>query len=201
MCVFITGTNVWWVSSSGGQAARSARWPLGTAVLLMDGCSVHLHKVQSHQPTCFRHFGFVYHKRRQPWNTSPRKKNKGIYPSISFHSPLRPPSILDCQCTINTIESRCKKILSTAPLGFQEKIHIPEFRRVLAPLRWSTGQICVVFVFYCGNLAAHVRASHTRLRKWKCQRSTHIRWFFAGGAARTCHFLGLLLSDCWQNPS
>lgn len=37
MCVFITGTNVWWVSSSGGQAARSARWPLGTAVLLMDG--------------------------------------------------------------------------------------------------------------------------------------------------------------------
>lgn len=54
MCVFITGANVWWVSSSGDQAARSTRWPLG-------GCSppdgwyiVRPHKVPSHQPSCFR---------------------------------------------------------------------------------------------------------------------------------------------------
>lgn len=58
MCVFITGRNVWWVSSSGGQAAHSTRWPLGAAVLLMDG-TVCTHIKCS--PTCFRHTGSVCH--------------------------------------------------------------------------------------------------------------------------------------------
>lgn len=91
-----------------------------------------------------------------------------------------------------------QKILSTAPLGFQEKIHIPEFRWVLAPLRWETSQICVFFSFYWRNLAAHVRASHTRLRKRKCQRSNHIWWFFAGGCQRVLHGPAIFCGFYWQ---
>lgn len=187
MCVFITGTNVWWVCSSGGRAACSERWPLGAAVLLMDDTVCTYRKCGPASPPASHMLGLFG---SESWTIGCnagtdvflRQRQKPIFLYI-----FTLPYISQVSRSYKThlikyiFGLRCKNHALSSPLGFQEKIHVWASRWKLH----SGGKpVCFAvlwyFFYHCRNPVVHVRANYTRLRKRKCQRANHIWWSAAG---------------------
>lgn len=208
MCVFISGTNVWWVSSSGGQAARSMRWPLGAAVLLMDGTACTHIKCSPTNPSASNilvlfatngcNCGTPTHRETKSYLTN-------IHPSISSHSSLRSLSIPEVKRQTLVIkyifELRCKNHIPCPP-GIEGN-----YSHSWVPVSASSTQVvnqpAQRQLFFFLSLEESGGTCKSKLYKAEkaevsCHKGNHIWALFAGGCQCVQHGPATFGGCYWQ---